>query len=298
MGFKKIKKKYILISIMVAKEDKYIPIVRWVGSKKRIIDKIIDNVPEEFNNYYEPFVGGAIVFLYMPYKNKVYLNDYNKNVMNLYKCIKKSPENLIKKVAKYEKMYLESKNKKDVFLDFREKFNKLMNKYNIDKAALYISINKTSFNGLFQINKHGILTSAFANVQNPRFYKKEQIEKFSKKLKGVKLTSVDYYDALKTAKKGDFIYLDPPYVPDDLNNYNMNYSKREWDKDDFLDLVKMFKKLDDRGCYVMLSNSDSKFIRKHFPKKEYRIIKIPIHRSLSPNVKFRGYQNELLIMNY
>lgn len=283
---------------MVAKEDKYIPIVRWVGSKKRILSKIIDNVPEEFNNYYEPFVGGAIVFLYMPYEKKVYLNDCNKNVMNLYKQIKKSPELLIKKVAKYEKQYLESNNKKNVFLGFREKFNKLINKYTLDKAALYISINKTSFNGLFQINKHGILTSAFANVKNPRFYKKEQIEKFSKKLKGVKLTSDDYYDALKTAKKGDFVYLDPPYVPDDLSNYNMNYSNKGWCEDDFLDLVKMFEKLDDRGCYVMLSNSDSKFIRKHFPKKNYRVIKIPIHRSLSPNLKFRGYQNELLIMNY
>jgi DNA adenine methylase len=283
---------------MVAKEDKYIPIVRWVGSKKRIIDKIIENVPEEFNDYYEPFVGGAIVFLYMPYEKKVFLNDCNKNVMNLYKQIKKSPEKLIKKVEKYEKEYLESNNKKEVFLGFREKFNKLINKYTLDKAALYISINKTSFNGLFQINKHGILTSAFANVKNPRFYKKEQIEKFSKKLKGVKLTSNDYYDALKTAKKGDFVYLDPPYVPDDFTKYNMNYSNKEWDEDDFLDLVEMVEELDERGCYVMLSNSDSKFIRKHFPKNKYSIIKIPIHRSLSPNLKFRGYQNELLIMNY
>lgn len=283
---------------MVAKEDKYIPIVRWVGSKKRIIDKIIKNIPDEFNNYYEPFVGGAVVFLYMPIKNKAFLNDNNKDVINLYKHIKKSPSELIKKVAKYEKTYLESKNKKEAFLDIRKKFNKLINNYSLDRAALYISINKTSFNGLFQINKFGILTSAFGNVENPRFYKKEQIEKFSKKLKGVKLTSVDYFDALKTAKKGDFVYLDPPYVPDDFCKYNMNYANNEWDEDDFLDLVEMVEELDERGCYVMLSNSDSKFIRKHFPKKKYRVIRLPIHRSLSPNKDKRGYQYELLIMNY
>ena len=283
---------------MVAKEDKYIPIVRWVGSKKRIIDKIIKNIPDEFNNYYEPFVGGAVVFLYMPIKNKAFLNDNNMDVINLYKHIKKSPTELIKKVAKYEKTYLESKNKKEAFLDIRKKFNKLINNYSLERAALYISINKTSFNGLFQINKFGILTSAFGNVENPRFYKKEQIEKFSKKLKGVKLTSVDYFDALKTAKKGDFVYLDPPYVPDDFCKYSMNYANNEWDEDDFLDLVEMVEELDERGCYVMLSNSDSKFIRKHFPKKKYRVIKLPIHRSLSPNKDKRGYQYELLIMNY
>jgi len=283
---------------MVAKEDKYIPIVRWVGSKKRIIDKIIKNIPDEFNNYYEPFVGGAVVFLYMPIKNKAFLNDNNMDVINLYKHIKKSPTELIKKVAKYEKTYLESKNKKETFLDIRKKFNKLINNYSLERAALYISINKTSFNGLFQINKFGILTSAFGNVENPRFYKKEQIEKFSKKLKGVKLTSVDYFDALKTAKRGDFVYLDPPYVPDDFCKYSMNYANNEWDEDDFLDLVEMVEELDERGCYVMLSNSDSKFIRKHFPKKKYRVIKLPIHRSLSPNKDKRGYQYELLIMNY
>lgn len=283
---------------MVAKEDKYIPIVRWVGSKKRIIDKIIKNIPDEFNNYYEPFVGGAVVFLYMPIKNKAFLNDNNMDVINLYKHIKKSPTELIKKVAKYEKTYLESKNKKETFLDIRKKFNKLINNYSLERAALYISINKTSFNGLFQINKFGILTSAFGNVENPRFYKKEQIEKFSKKLKGVKLTSVDYFDALKTAKKGDFVYLDPPYVPDDFCKYSMNYANNEWDEDDFLDLVEMVEELDERGCYVMLSNSDSKFIRKHFPKKKYRVIRLPIHRSLSPNKDKRGYQYELLIMNY
>ena len=114
--------KNILISIMVAKRQIYTN-SKMGGSKKRIIDKIIENVPEEFNDYYEPFVGGAIVFLYMPYEKKVFLNDCNKNVMNLYKQIKKSPEQLIKKVAKYEKEYLESNNKKEVFLGFREKFN-------------------------------------------------------------------------------------------------------------------------------------------------------------------------------
>lgn len=285
---------------MVEKEEKYIPIVRWVGSKKRILDKILENVPEEFEDYYEPFVGGGIVFLYMPYENKVILNDSNKDLMNLYKRIKNDSKELIKKVDKYEKNYLAHKesDRKEAYLDIRDKFNKLKGKYTLDRAALYISINKTGFSGLFQINKEGILTTGYGRVKNPKFYKKDQIEKFSKKLKGVKLMNTDYRKALKKAKKGDFIYLDPPYVPDDLNEYNMKYTKDCWTENDFLDLVDLVEELDERGCYVMLSNSDSKFIRKHFPKKNYNIVKIPIHRSLSPNMDYRGYQYELLIMNY
>ena len=289
---------------MVEKEEKYIPIVRWVGSKKRILNKILENVPEEFEDYYEPFVGGGIVFLYMPYENKVILNDSNKDLMNLYERIKNDSKKLIKKVDRYEKNYLAHKesDRKEAYLDIRDKFNKLKDtkdpKELIERAALYISINKTGFSGLFQINKDGILTTGYGRVKNPKFYKKDQIEKFSKKLKGVKLMNTDYRKALKKAKKGDFIYLDPPYVPDDLNEYNMKYTKDCWTENDFLDLVDLVEELDERGCYVMLSNSDSKFIRKHFPKKNYNIVKIPIHRSLSPNMKLRGYQYELLIMNY
>ena len=289
---------------MVEKEEKYIPIVRWVGSKKRILNKILENVPEEFEDYYEPFVGGGIVFLYMPYENKVILNDSNKDLMNLYERIKNDSKKLIKKVDRYEKNYLAHKesDRKEAYLDIRDKFNKLKDtkdpKELIERAALYISINKTGFSGLFQINKDGILTTGYGRVKNPKFYKKDQIEKFSKKLKGVKLMNTDYRKALKKAKKGDFIYLDPPYVPDDLNEYNMKYTKDCWTENDFLDLVDLVEELDERGCYVMLSNSDSKFIRKHFPKKNYNIVKIPIHRSLSPNMDYRGYQHELLIMNY
>jgi len=289
---------------MVEKDEKYIPIVRWVGSKKRILNKILENVPEEFEDYYEPFVGGGIVFLYMPYENKVILNDSNKDLMNLYERIKNDSKKLIKKVDRYEKNYLAHKesDRKEAYLDIRDKFNKLKDtkdpKELIERAALYISINKTGFSGLFQINKDGILTTGYGRVKNPKFYKKNQIEKFSKKLKGVKLMNTDYRKALKKAKKGDFVYLDPPYVPDDLNEYNMKYTKDCWTENDFLDLVDLVEELDERGCYVMLSNSDSKFIRKHFPKKNYNIVKIPIHRSLSPNMKLRGYQYELLIMNY
>ena len=289
---------------MVEKDEKYIPIVRWVGSKKRILNKILENVPEEFEDYYEPFVGGGIVFLYMPYENKVILNDSNKDLMNLYERIKNDSKKLIKKVDRYEKNYLAHKesDRKEAYLDIRDKFNKLKDtkdpKELIERAALYISINKTGFSGLFQINKDGILTTGYGRVKNPKFYKKDQIEKFSKKLKGVKLMNTDYRKALKKAKKGDFIYLDPPYVPDDLNEYNMKYTKDCWTENDFLDLVDLVEELDERGCYVMLSNSDSKFIRKHFPKKNYNIVKIPIHRSLSPNMDYRGYQHELLIMNY
>lgn len=281
-------------------DTKIIPVIRWIGSKKRIIKDIIKHVPIKYNNYYEPFLGSGVVFLNIKYNTntKIYLNDINKDIINLYKCIKNNPNDLIELLEKYRKSYEKSSNKKNHFLKYRENFNKLKDKYNLERAALFIYINKTSFNGWMQTNKYGLNTSSFGDIKNPKLYKKIQIENLSKKLQKVKLTNTDYIKMLKNAKKHDFIYLDPPYVPEDFSNFNIKYNENSWTEDDFKQLVKIYKLLDKKGCYVMLSNSNSKFIRKHFPKSKYRVIKIPIHRGLSPNTNFRGTNYELLIMNY
>ena len=277
---------------------KHIPIIRWVGSKKRIIKHLINNIPDSFNNYYEPFLGSAIVFLNIPYEKQVFLNDINKDIINLYKSIQKYPDELIQLLEKYRKSYQNSTDKKSHFLKYRKKFNILKDTYNITRAALFVYINKTSFNGWMQTNKYGMNTSSFGDIKNPKLYKKIQIENLSKKLQKVQLKNTHYVKMLKNAKKQDFIYLDPPYVPEDFSNFNIKYNETEWTEDDFKELVKTYKLLDKKGCYVMLSNSNSKFIRKHFPKSKYRVIKIPIHRGLSPNTTLRSTKYELLIMNY
>lgn len=299
MNVQKTKKKKQKNRLNTLKNTKDIhSIIHWVGGKKRLVDKILENIPKKFNDYYEPFLGGAIVFLNMKYSKKAILNDYNKDLINLYRFIKKEPNELLKLVCKYENSYNLSNDKKRHFLEKRKRFNDLLGNYNLERIALYIYLNKTCFNGIVQTNRYGKNTSAFGNHKKINICTKDNFYKFSSILKGVELYNKDYRDVLKNAKKNDFIYLDPPYVEDDIKQYTFKYTKDGWNINDFDELVKTYKELDKKGCKVMLSNSDSKYIRKNFSKNDYRVLKLPIHRVLARGKEHRGIQYELLIMNY
>ena len=280
-------------------DSKIDPILRWVGSKKRLIDSIISNIPTNFNDYYEPFLGSGIVYLNMPFKNKAFINDYNKDLVNIYKQIKHNPSELIKTLKKYKKEYCSSKSQKEYYINKRLKFNKLKNNYNTDRAALYIFINKTCFNGLMQTNKYGYNTSGFGKMNNPKIIDESNLINFNKKLNSkTTIKNSDYIKFLNNCKKGDFVYMDPPYVPDDIKQCNIKYIKDGWNITDFENLVKTFKDLDKKGCYVMMSNSNSKFIRNNFSKKQYNIKKLKISRGLCPNSDKRNTEYELLIKNF
>ena len=276
-------------------------ILRWVGSKKRIINEIINNLPDKMENYYEPFVGSGIVYLHIDnnkYK-KAYINDINKDLINLYKLIKKNYKKMINGLDKLYNDYMNSSDKKSYYLKQRTEFNKLKNKYTLKRALLYIFINKTCYNGLMQFNKYGDNSSGFGKLHNPNISDKKALECLYKKLKEKTIIkNIDYLKLLKNAKKCDFIYLDPPYVPDDIKQCNIKYSKNIWNIQDHINLINICKILDKKGCKFMLSNSNSKFIRTHFNKNDYTIKKIKIARGLCPNSSLRQQETELLIMNY
>ena len=274
-------------------------ILRWVGSKKRLVNEIVENLPEKMNDYYEPFLGSGIVYLYIPNKSKSYINDNNKDLISIYKHIKKNHNEMIKLLNKLYKDYMNSNDKKEYYLNKRERFNKLINKYNIERAVLYIFINKTCYNGLMQFNKYGKNTSGFGKLHNPNICDLKNIENLYNNLKNnTIIKNQDYLQFLKNVKKGDFIYLDPPYVPDDIKQCSIKYSDKIWNIDDFNNLVKLCIDLDKKGCKFMLSNSNSDFIRKNFPKNNFNIKKIKISRGLCPTSSLRKEEDELLIMNY
>jgi DNA adenine methylase len=274
-------------------------ILRYVGSKKRIINHIIDNLPDKFNDYYEPFLGSAIVYLCIPNKKKSYINDNNKDLISIYKYIKKNPKKIIKLLDKLYKQYMNAEDKKEYYLQKRVEFNKLKNKYTIQRAVLYIFINKTCYNGLLQFNKHDLNTSGFGKLDNPNICDIKNIENLHNNLKqNTIIKNNDYLHFLKNVQKGDFIYLDPPYVPDDIKQCNIKYSKNPWNIDDFNNLVNLCNILDEKGCYFMLSNSNSQYIRNNFPKNKFNVKKINITRGLCPNASLRQKEDELLIMNY
>tara|TARA_A100001015_G_C14665783_1_gene584863 strand:- start:10 stop:633 length:624 start_codon:yes stop_codon:yes gene_type:complete len=193
----------------IKKINKAKPLIKWVGGKIKIMDKVINNIPKKFNNYYEPFIGGGSVLLNMPFKNKAFINDYNSDLINLYKIAKTKPKELIKKLKSLQKKYNNLKtmdNKKIFFYKKRKELNQLRkngkdNKSKIKRTSLYIYINKCCFNGIMATNKSKELRPSFGYHNKVNLLNNDNILKVSKILKKTKIYNKDYIEIINKAQK-------------------------------------------------------------------------------------------------
>ncbi len=271
------------------------PFVKWAGGKRQIIDKLKEHVPEEFGTYFEPFVGGgALLFELEP--EKAVINDSNRELMNVYECIQDETklEKMLRELDKYEanhseEFYFEIRNKdRD-----KAKFWKIVD---YKRAARTIYLNKACFNGLYRVNSR--------NEFNVPFNKKDKINTYDGpnmrtihayfNYRDVTLLSCDFEEAVKDAKKGDFIYFDPPY-DSDTSTFN-SYTEDGFDRNEQVRLARVFKELSDKGCYVMLSNHNTSLIKELY--KDFNIHLIEAKRNINANGKKRGKVEEVIITNY
>ena len=271
------------------------PFVKWAGGKRQIMNEIKKLVPEKFNTYYEPFVGGGAVFFEIAPKKAV-LNDYNSELMNVFECIKN--ENKFEKMLN-ELNHHEAYHSEEYYYAIRnidrdkKKFSKLAD---YKRAARTIYLNKACFNGLYRVNSK--------NEFNVPFGKKNKVNTYEGQNLGIihcilnfndiKLLSTDFEEAIKDAKKGDFIYFDPPY-DSDTATFN-SYTEDGFGKEEQRRLARVYKELSDKGCYVMLSNHNTKLIRELY--SDFKIQKIEAKRNINANGKKRGKVEEVIITNY
>lgn len=290
-------------------------ILHWVGGKHRLLPHIIENLPVQFNNYYEPFLGSGVVYINLAKRRakKAYINDFNVDVVHVFRHIKQNPQILVQKLQYLSRTFnrLNGDERKKYFLSIRKKINTLNGTYSIKRAAMYVFLNKTCFNGFMQCNRKGELSVSFGHFKdrNPNIVNTSDVKHISNVLSmNTILTNDDYETALENARKGDFVFLDPPYVPDTKVKYTVKYQKngmfsttREdgWNEKDFERVCKVFKQLDDRGCFVMMTNYYTKFIKDNFPKSQYSIVKIKSKRKLTSKTgKHKSSQTEVIITNY
>lgn len=271
------------------------PFVKWAGGKRSIINELVKLSPVEYGTYYEPFVGGgALLFELQP--KKAVINDYNKELMNVYACIKdeKKFNAMVKELNKHEIEHSEEYYYKVRDLDKdSKKFNKLAD---YKRAARTIYLNKACFNGLYRVNSK--------NEFNVPFGKKNKVNTYDGINLGIiyyflntndiKLLSVDFEEAVKDAKKGDFIYFDPPY-DSDTQTFN-SYTENGFGKDEQKRLAKVFKDLDSKGCYVMISNYNTTLVKELY--KGYKFHKVTAPRNIGAKAKDRGMVEEVIITNY
>ncbi|MCI7702021.1 MAG: DNA adenine methylase [Tenericutes bacterium] len=271
------------------------PFVKWAGGKRQIIDKLKQYIPDEFNTYYEPFVGGGALLFELSPKNAV-INDSNKELMNVYSVL--CNEEKFKKMCSVLNSY-EANHSEEFFYELRNKdrnkktFNRLSD---YTRAARTIYLNKACFNGLYRVNSKDEFNVPFGKKTKVNTYDGSNLITVSNYLtmNNVKIQCVDFEESVKTAKKGDFVYFDPPY-DSDTATFN-SYTEEGFGKDEQRRLATVFKDLDERGVYVMLSNHNTILVKELY--KDYHIYVIEAKRNINSNGKKRGKVEEVIITNF
>lgn len=269
------------------------PVVKWVGGKRQIIDQLLRFMPNTFSSYYEPFLGGgALLFARQP--NRAIVNDQNKELMNMYTVIRDNVEDLIFLLSQY-------KNDKEQFYKARE-LDRSRQLYaqlsSIEKAARIIFLNKTCYNGLFRVNRAGQFNTPFGNYKNPKILDEVTLRAVSYYLKNsnIRLLNTDFEESLKGIRKGAFVYFDPPYDPVSDTASFTGYDKGGFGKEEQFRLKKLCDKLNERGVKFLLSNSATDFIIDLYT--DYTISFVKARRAINSVAEKRGEVDEVLVMNY
>ena len=268
------------------------PFLKWAGGKSQLLKQFEPFLPSKFNNYIEPFVGAGSVFFYLYNTGrlkgkKIILIDSNEELINCFLVIKENVERLISilKGPRYV-------NKKEVYYRIREEEPK--DKF--ERAARTIYLNKTCFNGLYRVNSKGKFNVPFGKYKAPLICNSRNLRAVSIALKNVKILCDDFEKCLEYTTKGDFIYFDPPYQPLSKTSNFTGYTKNGFGEAEQRRLYCAFRELDKRGCKVILSNSNTDFIKKLYRK--YRIERVKANRAINCKAEGRGKIEELVILNY
>lgn len=272
------------------------PVVKWAGGKRQILEKLKANLPEKFNNYFEPFIGGGALLFDLAPKNAT-INDVNQELLAIYTCLKDDElyRLMLEELDKHEKYHSEEYyyQVREWDRDPRFELEPLWK-----RAARAIYLNKSCFNGLYRVNAKGYFNVPTAKKEHIVTYSKENMEEIHEYFKddNVTILSGDFVEATRNAHEGDFVYFDPPYDSWEDKESFTAYSKFDFNKDDQRRLADCFKDLTNRGVKCMLSNHNTAYINELYNGFNIQVIKAK--RMINANAAGRSAVEEVIITNY
>ncbi len=276
------------------------PFVKWVGGKRQLLNQFKEKglyPPEGFNplrnTYFEPFVGGGAVFFDL-LPTKAHINDINTDLVITYRTVKSDVTALIEELNSGQYIY-----DKDVFYNIRSWKTDSMP--DIKRAARFVYLNRTAFNGMYRVNRKGEFNVPFGRYNNPQICDTENLLRVSETLTNVSISNDSYTFVLQSAEKGDFVYFDPPYYPVSKTSSFTSYSSEVFLEKEQQELHDTYIELHKRGCFVMLSNSDTPFIEglfKPFKKEGVHIHRVQAGRAINSKSEKRGKISEVIVTNY
>ena len=259
------------------------PLLKWAGGKTQIIPNLIKAMPKSFNNYIEPFVGGGALFFHLAPKSAV-IADSNPELINLYQQIAKDYKPVLKLLEKMP-------NIEDYF--YIERSKKFEDLNPVQAAARTIYLNRTCFNGLFRVNKTGGFNVPFGKYKDPKIADAQLLKSASDVLAGAAIVLGDYKKVLERfAKKGDLVFLDPPYLPISKYSDFQRYTKEQFFEDDHRELAAEVSRLSDIGCHVLLTNSNHPLVHELY--SDFKIEIISTKRNINSKSELRKGQDVLV----
>jgi len=232
------------------------PFLRWAGGKKWLIKHLDQYLPESFNNYHEPFIGGGSILLNLQ-PEKAFISDLNPELTQTYKEVKLRVDQVISKLAQFE-------NTKECYYDIRATSFKNAS----ERAARFIFLNQTSFNGIYRVNLKGEYNVPYGNrVKN--FFEPENLRAVSQVLKPCRIRTGDFTKSIKDIQENDLVFLDPPYTVTHNNNGFIKYNSKLFHESSQLRLSKFIDEIEERGAYYILTNAAHEWVRATFEKEHY-----------------------------
>jgi DNA adenine methylase len=265
------------------------PIIKWVGGKTKLLPELLARMPPHYERYFEPFVGGAALFFRAAPRRAV-LADSNSDLIGLYTVIAGDVDAVIGKLELHRAAH-DSRH----YYETRARWNDPGAAWSAaDRAAAFIYLNKTCFNGLWRVNRAGGFNVPIGRYTDPPICVPETLRAAQAALARATLRCTDYRGAIEDAGRGDFIYFDPPYDPVTTTANFTSYTAGSFGPDDQRALADTARTLVARGCRVMLSNSDTPFVRSLY--RGFRIDRVKCVRAINSNAARRGAVDEVIVV--
>lgn len=266
------------------------PIVKWAGGKTQLLPELVKRMPSTYGCYYEPFAGGAALFFHLEPKHAV-LSDMNADLMSMYGIVKHRPRDLLHRLRAISATHRNKVRRRSFYASIREAFNQRVQTVSFgpaDRAAAFIYLTRTCFNGLYRVNAKGEFNVPMGRYANPKICDPAAIKAASAALRHATLVTDQYQHVGSAMERGDFVYFDPPY-----DTPFTAYTPGRFTHTDQRGVAAHANVLRARGVHVMISNSDTKFIRSLY--KGWKIDRVYRRGTMSSNGKKRGKVAEVII---
>lgn len=268
---------------MDSKKSNVKPILKWVGGKTQLLADILPKVPNQYGKYVEPFFGGGAVFFALR-PEKAVIADSNPELINVYVQVRDNVNAVIEKLKEY-------KNSEECFYEERKKAWTSLPKE--EAAARTIYLNKTCYNGLYRVNKKGEFNTPFGRYKNPKICDEDNLRAASGVLQKATIICGDFRKVLEeNTEKGDFVFLDPPYIPVSEYADFKRYTKEQFYTEDHVALAEECHKLYEKGCYCILTNSEHPLVHELYA--DYEIEIVDTKRSVSSKASSRKGQDAIV----